>query len=46
VNKIAISAAVLTTLLICLAVIGMNKPLNNTIIEEIESKMVQLEQKN
>lgn len=46
VNRIAVSAAVLSTILICLAAIGMNKPLNDTVIQEIESKMVQLEQKN
>ena len=43
-NKIAIMAALLTTLLAALSVIGMNKPLNQTVIEDIENRMSQLEQ--
>jgi drug/metabolite transporter (DMT)-like permease len=46
INKVAISAAVLSSALILLTFVGMNKPLNQTIIEDIEIKMSQLEQQN
>ncbi len=42
-NRIAISAAVLFTFMIFLFVIGMNKPLDQTVIDNIESQMSQLE---
>lgn len=45
INKIAISAAVLFTFLIFLSVIGMNKPLNPEVVEDIENKMLHIEQK-
>lgn len=44
INRLAISAAVLSTLLVFLVVVGMNKPLNPTAIDNIESTMSQLEQ--
>ena len=45
VKKIAIAGAILSVLLIFLFVIGMNKPIDQEIISEIEKKILQLEQK-
>lgn len=42
-NKIAVSATVLGTLLFSLSVIGMNKPLDQAVIDTIERQMAQLE---
>ena len=43
-KQIAIAGAMLSVLLIFLFVIGMNKPVDQKVISEIEKKIVQLEQ--
>jgi uncharacterized membrane protein len=44
-KKVAIAGTILSVLLIFLFVIGMNKPIDQKIILEIEKKISQLEQK-
>ena len=45
INRIAISGSVLFIVLILLFSVGMNKPLDQNIIAEIEEKMSKLEHK-
>lgn len=45
-KKVAIIFSTLSVLLIFLFVVGMNKPIDNKVVKEIEEKMLLLESKN